>query len=150
MSKNEKHMEKRLLEAAERGDAAAQLNLAIMYENELLDSRDAPEGNRSEAMKWLLAAAEQGLARAQVKLAEIYDREPNMLDGSVKACGWYSLAARGLRGVHLQKAQSAHQRAAKDLTPAQAAEVTEFVRDWKATITPNTMSARATEAGRRL
>ena len=39
MSQNEEHMEKHLLEAAERGDAEAQFNLAVMYENELLDSR---------------------------------------------------------------------------------------------------------------
>jgi TPR repeat protein len=148
MSKNEEQMEKRMLEAAERGDAAAQFNLAIMYENELLDSRYGPKGDRSEATRWLLAAAEQGLARAQVKLAEMYDREADMLDGSVKACEWYLLAARGLRGEHLRKAQSAHQRVAKGLTPAQAAEVTQFVEGWTAKITPNTNSARAIEAGR--
>jgi TPR repeat protein len=150
MRKNEEHMEKHLLEAAERGDAAAQFNLAIMYENEFLDSRYGPKGDRSEVMKWLLAAAEQGLPRAQIKLAEIYDREADMLDGSVKACEWYLLAARGLRGEHLRKAQSAHQRIAKGLTPAQAAEVTQFVEGWTAKITPNSIGAHATEAGRGL
>ena len=138
-------MEKHMLEAAEGGDAVAQFNLAVMYENELRDDRHAPKGDHSEAMRWFLAAAEQGLARAQVKLAEIYDREAaDILGGPVKACEWYLLAARGLRGDDLRKAQSAHRRAAKRLTPAQAAEVAEFVQDWKATITPST-----TEAGRR-
>jgi uncharacterized protein len=143
-------MEKQLLQAAERGDAAAQFNLAVMYENELLDSRYGPKGDRSEAMRWLVAAAEQGLARAQVKLAEMYDRQADMLDGSVKACEWYLLAARGLSGEHLRKAQSAHQRVAKGLTPAQAAEVTRFVQSWEAKITPTTISAHASEVGRRL
>ena len=69
-------MKKHLLQAAERGDAEAQFNLAIMYENGLVDSRYAAEGNHSEAVRWFLAAAEQGLARAQVKLAEIYAGEP--------------------------------------------------------------------------
>jgi hypothetical protein len=142
-------MEKHLLQAAERGDAAAQFNLAVMYENELLDSRYGPKSDRSEAMRWLVAAAEQGLARAQVKLAEAYDRQADILDGSVKACEWYLLAARGLSGEHLRKAQSAHQRVAKGLTPAQASEVTRFVQSWEAKITPNTISAHATE-GRRL
>jgi len=142
-------MEKRMLEAAEGGDAAAQFNLAIMYENELLDRRYGPKGDRSEAIRWLRAAAEQGLARAQVKLAEMYDREADMLDGSVKACEWYLLAARGLRGEHLRKAQSAHQRIARGLTPAQAAEVARFVQGWKAKITPDTISAHATEGRRR-
>ena len=69
-------MKKHLIQAAERGDAEAQFNLAIMYENGLDDSRYAVEGNRPEAMRWLLAAAEQGLPRAQIKLAEIYADEP--------------------------------------------------------------------------
>jgi len=143
-------MLKHLIEAAERGDAEAQFNLAVMYENELLDSRYVPEGSRSEATRWLLAAAEQGLARAQVKLAEMYDGEADRLDGSVKACEWYLLAARGLRGAQLQKAQSAHQRAAKGLTPAQAAEVSQFVQGWTAKTTPNTIGGHAAEEGRRL
>lgn len=143
-------MEKHLLRAAERGDAQAQFNLAVMYENELLDNRYALKGDRSEAMRWLLAAAEQGLARAQVKLAEMYDREADRLDGSVKACEWYLLAARGLHGEHLRKAQSAHRRVAKGLTPAQAEEVARFVRGWEAKITPNKIGAHAPEEGRRL
>src|SRR6267142_6743786 len=67
-------MKKHLLEAAERGDAEAQFNLGVIYENGLNDSRYAAEGNRPEAVRWLLAAAEQGLPRAQIKLAEIIRR----------------------------------------------------------------------------
>ncbi len=125
-------MKNHLIQAAERGDAEAQFNLSVMYENEVQDSRYVADGSRSEAAKWLLAAAEQGLARAQVRLAEMYAGEPDMPDGPVKACEWYALAAQGLRGVHLQKAQSAYQRAAKGLTPVQAAEVMRFVQGWKA------------------
>ena len=124
-------MEKHLLEAAERGDAEAQFNLAVMYENELLDSRYVPKADRSDALRWLLAAAEQGLPRAQVRLAELYAGQPDTPDGSVKACEWYLLAARGLRGGHLQKTQSAYQRVAKHLTPVQNAEVSRFVQSWK-------------------
>ena len=47
-------MKKHLLQAAERGDAEAQFNLGIMYENGLDDSRYAAEGNRPEAVRWLL------------------------------------------------------------------------------------------------
>ena len=125
-------MKKHLIQAAERGDAEAQFNLAIMYENGLVDSRYVAEGNHLEAVRWLLAAAEQGLGRAQVKLAEVYAIEPDTPDNSVKACEWYLLAARTLRGVHLQTAQSAYQRAAICLTPVQTAEVMRFVQNWKA------------------
>lgn len=124
-------MEKHLLQAAERGDAEAQFNLGIIYENGLDDSRYAVEGSRPEAMRWLLAAAEQGLPRAQIKLAEIYAGAPEMPENSVKACGWYLLATASLRGAHLEKAQSAYQRAAFLLTPSQIAEVRLFARGWK-------------------
>jgi TPR repeat protein len=124
-------MKKHLLQAAERGDAEAQFNLGIMYENGLDDSRYGAEGNRPEAVRWLLAAAEQGLPRAQIKLAEIYDGEPEIPENSVKACGWYLLATASLRGAHLEKAQSAYQRASFRLTPSQTAEVAHFAQGWK-------------------
>jgi len=130
-------MKQQLIQAAERGNAEAQFNLAIMYANGLVDSRYVAEGNHSEAMRWLLAAAEQGLARAQVKLAEMYGEEP---DGSVQACEWYLLAAKGLRGAHLQKVQSVYERASLGLTPDQSEEVCRFVRDW----TPKAPSAATT------
>jgi uncharacterized protein len=69
-------MEKHLLEAAERGDAEAQFNLGIIYENGLNDSRYAAEGNRPEAVRWMLAAAEQGLPRAQIKLGRCTPASP--------------------------------------------------------------------------
>jgi TPR repeat protein len=121
-------MQKHLVQAAERGNAEAQFNLAVMYENGVVDSRYVAEGSRSEAIRWFLAAAEQGLARAQVKLAEIYAAEP---DGPLEACKWYLLAAGGLRGEHLQKAQSAYRRVAISLTAGQTAEVSRFVQGWK-------------------
>ncbi len=37
--------EKPLIQAAERGDAEAQFNLAVMYENGLVDNRYVAEGN---------------------------------------------------------------------------------------------------------
>jgi TPR repeat protein len=123
-------IEKHLIQAAERGNADAQFNLAVMYANGLLDSRYVAEGSRSEAVRWFLAAAEQGLARAQVKLAEIYAADPDQPDGSPEACKWYLLAMGELRGGHLQKVQSAYQRVAMGLTPVQTAEVSRFVESW--------------------
>ena len=68
-------MKGHLLKAAERGNAEAQFNLAVICENGWIDSRYVVEGDRREAMRWLNAAAEQGLPRAQIKLAEIYAGE---------------------------------------------------------------------------
>lgn len=124
-------MKNHLLQAAERGDAEAQFNLAMIYENGLDDSRYAAEGNRPEAMRWFRAAADQGLARAQLKLAEICAGEPERPESSVEACGWYLLATASLRGAPLQNAQSAYQRVALRLTKDQSAEVSRFAQSWK-------------------
>jgi TPR repeat protein len=124
-------MKKHLLQAAERGDAEAQFNLGMIYENGLGDSRYVVEGSRPEAKRWLLAAAEQGLPRAQIKLAEIYAEEPDMPENSVKACGWILLATASLHGAHLQRAQSAYQRACIGLTPAEIERARSFAQSRK-------------------
>src|ERR1044071_7070074 len=61
-------LEKRLIEAAEQGDAVSQCNLGILYANGVDDNGYAVKGNRPQAVRWLLAAAKQGLPRAQIKL----------------------------------------------------------------------------------
>ena len=124
-------MEKHLLQAAERGDAEAQFNLGVMYENGLDDSRYVVEGSRPEAVEWFRAAAEQGLPRAQLKLAELYAAEPDISEAPVKACFWYLVAAKGLRGARLQSAQSAYQRASLRLTPAQIANAMSCAESWQ-------------------
>ena len=124
-------VEKRLLQAAEAGDARAQCNLGILYDNGLDDNGYAVEGNRPQAVRWLLAAAEQGLPRAQVKLAEVYADGPDISGSHATACGWFLLAAMGLRGIHLHNARSGYERIASHLTPAQIAEARRFARDWR-------------------
>ena len=126
-------MKKHLIQAAERGDAEAQFNLSIMHENELMDSRYTVGGSRPEAVRWLLAAAEQGLPRAQVKLAETYAGEPDKAGNSVKACAWFLLAMANLRGAHLQKAQSAYERASLRLTAPQITKARRFAQRWTPT-----------------
>ena len=126
-------VEKRLLQAAEAGDARAQCNLGILYDNGLDDNGYIIEGNRPQALRWLLAAAEQGLPRAQVKLAEVYADGPDISGNHATACGWFLLAATGLRGIHLHKARSGYDRVAVHLTPAQIAEARCFARDWTPT-----------------
>jgi TPR repeat protein len=124
-------LKSQLIQAAERGDAEAQFNLAMIYENGLEDCRYADEGGRPEAMRWFRAAADQGLARAQLKLADICAGERERPDSSVEACGWYLVATASLRGAHLQKAQLAYRRIALHLTTEQSAEVRRFAQSWK-------------------
>jgi TPR repeat protein len=123
-------LEKRLIEAAEAGDAGSQCNLGILYDNGVDDNGYAIEGNRPQAVRWLLAAAEQGLPRAQIKLAEVYADGPDTKGSHATACGWFLLAARGLRGIHLDRARSGYARIAIHLTPAQIAKARRFARNW--------------------
>ena len=123
-------VEKRLLQAAEGGDAHAQCNLGILYANGLDDNGYALQGGRSHAVRWLSAAAEQGLPRAQLKLAEVYADAPDISGSNAVACGWFLRAALGLRGIHLHQAQLGYERVASHLTPEQIAQARGFARDW--------------------
>ena len=126
-------VEKGLLRAAEGGDALAQYNLGILYDNALDDNGYAVEGNRPQAVRWLLAAAEQGLPRAQVKLGEVYADAPDIFGSHATACGWFLVAAMGLNGIYLQRARSGYQRIASRLTPVQIAAAKRFARNWSPT-----------------
>jgi TPR repeat protein len=123
-------LEKRLFKAAEGGDARSQYNLGILYGSGLDDNGYAVEVDRPQTLRWLLAAAEQGLPRAQVKLAEVYAEAPDISGSHATACGWFLLAAMGLRGIHLHRAQSGYERIASHLSPAQIAKARRFARDW--------------------
>jgi TPR repeat protein len=125
-------LDKRLLQAAEGGDAQAQCNLGILYSNGLDDNEHAVEVERSEAVKWLLAAADQGLLHAQLRLAEMYADEADISGSHTIACGWFLLAAKRLRGIHLHRARSGYERIASHLTPGQIDQARRFVRDWAA------------------
>jgi TPR repeat protein len=126
-------LEKRLFKAAEAGDALSQYNLGILYGSGLDDNGYAVEVNRPQTVKWLLAAAEQGLPRAQVKLAEVYAEGPDISGSHATACGWFLLAAMGLRGIHLHRARTGYERTAARLTQAQLAEARRFAQDWAPT-----------------
>lgn len=124
-------MKKHLVEAAERGNAEAQFNLAMVFENDAADSRYTSEGSHFEALRWLLAAATQGLPRAQIKLAELYAVEAETPEDSIKACGWFLVATANLEGIRRKEAQVAYRRLSDRLTPAQSAEAAQFAEDWK-------------------
>jgi TPR repeat protein len=126
-------LEKKLLAAAEQGDADAQFNLGVMLENGVDDNGHAIEGSkavarRAEAVKWLLSAAEQGLPRAQLQLAEAYAGGGEAPDDYVRACGWFLVAMTRLSGVHRHRARSGYQLVCSRLTPTQITKATHFAQ----------------------
>ena len=75
--------------AADQGDAFAQLNLAMTYEN-------GPQGipqDYKEAAKWYRLAADQGHAGAQGDLGWMYEKGQGVAANSVVAYALYNLSA---------------------------------------------------------
>ena len=73
---------------AELGMAAAQFNLALMYDN----GEGVPE-NDAEAVKWYRKAADQGHSGAQFNLAIMYATGEGVPENDAEAVKWYRKAA---------------------------------------------------------
>lgn len=74
---------------AERGNAAAQSNLGILYR----DGRGVRQ-NYAESAKWFRKSAEQGFAPAQLDLGVAYERGLGVKRNDVEAGKWYRKAAK--------------------------------------------------------
>ncbi|HIE02149.1 MAG TPA: sel1 repeat family protein [Thiotrichaceae bacterium] len=74
--------------AAERGDVAAQFQLATAYY-----TGQGVSQNHAEAVKWYLKLAKKGFAAAQHNLATAYSRGEGVPQSDEKAFGWYLKAA---------------------------------------------------------
>ncbi|MBI1779435.1 MAG: sel1 repeat family protein [Proteobacteria bacterium] len=122
---------KRLLPAAEKGDANAQFNLGVLYCSRTDDNGYPMAGNRAEAIKWLLKSAQQGLPRAQSKLAEIYADGPEAASNCIKACTWFLLAMSGSNGAQRETAQLGFERLSSTMSPAQLARARRLAQAWK-------------------
>jgi uncharacterized protein len=73
---------------AERGDASAQCNIGVMYEQ----GRGVAQNYR-EAMRWFRLAAVQGNASAQSNLGVMYYKGQGIAQDYGEALKWYRLAA---------------------------------------------------------
>jgi TPR repeat protein len=75
---------------ADSGDAVAQFNLGILY-----DQGDGVTEDRAEAIRWYQAAAEQGDARAAFNLGLIYEAGDGVAQDMPQAVEWYRQAGEG-------------------------------------------------------
>jgi hypothetical protein len=73
---------------AEQGDAAAQFNLGILYDN----GYGVPQDDQ-EAVRWWRLAAGQGNAAAQFNLGVMYEQGQGVPQDVAEAVRWYRLAA---------------------------------------------------------
>ena len=109
-------------EGAERGDATAQHNLALMY-----DKGNGVPQDYAEAMKWYLKAAEQGHADSQYNLGMMYLFGVGVPQDYVEAYKWVILANTKEK-EHTKGALSA---IADKMSPEQIAGAQEAAQDWK-------------------
>jgi len=77
------------LKAAVRGQATAQFNLGVLYQNGLGVSK-----NLKEAFTWYLKAAEQGDAEAQNSVGAMYGDGRGVPKDSAQSLKWYRIAAK--------------------------------------------------------
>jgi len=107
---------------AEQGDARAQFDLGLLYEN-----GDGVPRDYAKAHQWYEKSAAQGGAKAQFYLGmQCAFGEGGPLD-LVQAHMWYSLAA----GNGHAAATVYRNDLARQMTPAQIAEAQKRAREWK-------------------
>ena len=73
---------------AEAGDAEAQFNLGVLYNN-----GDGVPQDDAEAVRWYRLAADQGYADAQYNLGVMYATGEGVPQDDAEALRWYRLAA---------------------------------------------------------
>ena len=105
---------------AEKGNAAAQLNLGDMYANGRGVLKDD-----AEAARWYRLAAEQGVAAAQFNLGAIYATGEGVLKDSVLAHMWSNIA--GANGD--ARARKVRDILERDMTRAEVGRATELARE---------------------
>ncbi|WP_295698474.1 tetratricopeptide repeat protein, partial [uncultured Neisseria sp.] len=76
------------LQAAEQGNAQAQLNLGLMYVN-----GQGVRQDYTQAAQWYRRAAEQGVAQAQYALGVMYENGQGVHQDYTQAVQWYRRAA---------------------------------------------------------
>jgi TPR repeat protein len=110
---------------ADQGHAAAQLDIANMYEN----GRGVKQDN-AEAVKWTLKAAEQGNSLAQLNMGQMYKNGWGVNQDNVQAYMWYSISVAAGNKDAASKTGSI----AATMTPEQIAQAKRLAAAWKPTL----------------
>ena len=114
---------------AEDGDALAQYNLCLLYQQ----GAEVPQDN-TMAAKWCRRAAEQGDALAQYNLGAMYFQGEGVPQDDVLAHMWSNIAASRFPATDAEERKLAEQSrnsTASRMTPAQIADAQRLAREWK-------------------
>ena len=113
--------------SAEQGDASAQYNLGVMYD----DGLGVPLDD-AEALRWYHLAAEQGHATAQHNLGVMYGTGEGVPQDNIGAHMWLNLAASRSSGADRERSVGVRDRVAERMTPADLSEAQRRAREWHA------------------
>ena len=113
---------KLILPLAEQGDADAQFNLALMYE----DGLGVPQDYK-EAVRLYRLSAEQGFAKAQYNLGVMYANGQGVPQDNVLAHMWFNLSSS--QGI--TNAIKGRNKVEKKMSPSQIEKAQEMARNWK-------------------
>jgi uncharacterized protein len=108
------------MRTAEQGNAGAQFNLGVMYNN----GQGVPEDYKT-AVKWFRLAAEQGQANAQFNLGVMYNNGQGVPQDYIRAHMWWNLAASS----GYKDAVSGRDAVSKRMTPADISTAQKLARE---------------------
>jgi uncharacterized protein len=112
---------------ADRGDAAAQTYLGLMYTN----GYGVPQ-NYVEAANWLRLASEQGYPLAQYSLGLMYDKGQGVPQDYVLAYKWLDLAVAAVNGRERDDWVRIRDAVGSKLSLAQRTKAQELAIEWRA------------------
>ena len=112
---------------AEAGNAAAQYNLGVMYDN----GQGVPQDD-VEAVRWLRLAADQGYVSAQLALGVMYASGQGVPQDYVQAHMWFNLAASVMTGEDRERIVEIRDQIEEGLTPDGISEAQRLAREWDA------------------
>ena len=123
MTEDEAEAAKWYRKAAEQGNASAQYNLGVRYDNGQGVVKD-----EAEAVKWYRKAAEQGDAFAQYNLGLSYTNGQGVVKNEIEGYKWFLLAA----AQGNERAKKSGSFAESRLSSAQRAEGQRLGQEWEA------------------
>ena len=113
--------------AANKGDAAAQTGLGLMY-----SYGEGVAQDYNQAMLWFRKAADQGYAEAQYILGLMYFKGQGVTQDYVEAHTWFNIAAAYSTDKEVRdNATKNRDMVAEKMTPEQIAEAQKRASEWK-------------------
>ena len=105
---------------AKQGNAVAQYNLGVMYDNGL----GVPQDYQT-AVRWYTLAAERGIAKAQYNLGLMYDNGQGVPQDYIRAHMWFNISV----STGYENAIKGRDIVARKLTPADLSAAQKLARE---------------------